>query len=400
MFQSQAKPSTSTTPEAEKTAASLTESSLKADLESRLNNEYASEVRDTIQAILASLADSQAAPSSALASASVPSPPSGSSKGKEKASEKTVTPASSSENATSKDVIQALNEVHNIEAALSALESEFTFPSQLDFLMSHLTSDSHASDSETSATSHLAFTSRNHPVRFYEQALSSLLSQLDLVDSFGNDDLRLKRKQVVDRVEKALEELESEVEGRWRTRLANERKSFKVALADTETGTRASSDVQAETPSGTEPHRTVSDVPTPDVPSKSEEAVQTSAIAPESPESASDASSPQEESFIPVDAPSTDIVLADEPSLPSPAAEEGSPSEDTTDNYTNDMNDTASMPSLAESIATIRPTDSDASPVDTFLLPAYPPAESTKPKRLPSPERDVDAGSDWSEVEA
>jgi len=242
--------------------------------------------------------------------------------------------------------------------------------------------------------------------------LSSLLSQLDSVDSFGNDDLRLKRKQVVDRVEKALEELESEVEGRWRTRLANERKSFKVTVADTETASTASSDVQTETPSVMEPYTTVSDVPSPDVPSKSEEAVQTPAAVsvnvpavapPEFPESVTDASSPQEESFIPVDAPSTDIVVVDEPSLPSSAAEEGSPSEGTTDNYTNDTDDTAdtaSIPSLAESVATIRPTDSDTSPVDTFLLPAYPPAESTKPKRLPSPERDVDAGSDWSEVEA
>ena len=368
-------------------------SSLKEELESRLGNEYAAEVRDTIQAILASLSDSSPDPDP---SASTPSP-AGSSKGKEKAS----APVRSSENATSKDVIQSLDEVHNIEAAFSALETEFTFPSQLDFITSNLTADRNASDSGAPATSHLAYTSRNHSVRFYEQALGSLLTQLDSVDSFGNDDLRVKRKQVVDRVEKALGELETEVEGRWRARVAKELKSFKVTVTD----------AVSEAPTDTAPDATAEIVP-----SNTEEVIESPAAVPEdasapvqalafeeaiveAPAPTIDAST-SEESSDPVDMPSMDNISADESPAPLQAVEESTLPVTGSDIRANDPSDTSS---LSESTLTARPTDADVavSPVepDTFLLPAYP-AESPKLKRLPSPQHDVDVGSDWSEIEA
>jgi BAG domain len=369
------------------------ESSLKAELESRLGNEYASEVRDTIQAILASLSDSSPAPASAPTSASTPSP-AGSSKGKEKA----LAPVHSSENATSKDVIQSLDEVHNIEAAFSALETEFTFPSQLDFITSNLAPDRNTSDSEAPATSHLAYTSRNHPVRFYEQALGSLLTQLDSVDSFGNDDLRVKRKQVVDRVEKALEELETEVEGRWRTRVAKESKSFRVTVTD----------AVSEAPTVTAP-----DAAAEIVPFNTEEVIESPAAVPEdasasvqalASEEVIDALTP-EESSVSVDTPPTDNISADESSAPSQAVEVPVTGSDIHANDPTDPEptDTSSITSLVESTLTVRPTDTDVavSPVepDTFLLPAYP-AESPKLKGLPTPQHDVDVGSDWSEIEA
>lgn len=388
--QSQAKPSTSAASEAPKHATSV-ESSLKAELESRLGNEYASEVRDTIQAILASLSDS----SPTSASQSTPLPSSSESKGKEKASENMAAPIRSLENATSKDVMQALDEVHNIEAAFSALETEFIFPSQLDFLPSHLPPENHTSDSGASTTSHLAYTSRNHPVRFYEQALGSLLSQLDSVDSFGNEDLRLKRKHVVDKIEKALEELESEVEGRWRTRMAKELKSLKVTVTD---AIAMPSEAPAETINGTVAQPTIPNAAAQDVPPKTEKAVRSPpedasntapALSPDhsilvSPAPIQTPSTP--ESSVSVDTPSSDSTPADEPLLSTQAAEEASASV---------------TASLAESVATVKPSVA-ASPeaFDTFLLPAYPPADSPKPKRLPRPEHDVDAGSDWSEIEA
>ena len=327
-------------------------------------------------------------------SAAAPSSSAGSSKGKEKALGTTTTPARSLETATSKDVIQSLDEVRNIEAAFSALETDFCFPSQLDFLTSHLSSNSPtSSDSEASAISHLAYTSRNHPVRFYEQALGSLLSQLDLVDSLGNEDLRVKRKHVVDRVEKALEELESEVEGRWRTRVAKELKSFKVTATDAV----APSEALVETSDGTVSQTTLPDSTPRDAYPKAEDAVQ-SPVVPE------DTPAPRlKENSNPLDTPLTGTISIDKPFDSSQAEEETGALEDIATGNTSEISSSTAV--LAESAATIRPTNDAVSPaesevVDTFLLPASPPAESTKPKHLPSPERDVDAGSDWSEIEA
>ncbi|KAG6837900.1 hypothetical protein H0H93_013053 [Arthromyces matolae] len=228
----------------EKPLATNANGSLKQQLEARLNNEYHSEVRDTIQAIFESLRDAEdhhvTTPSNNTASVS-------SSKGKAKAKE-------SSESAnitapTSKNVVDSFNEVRSIEAAFSALESDFSFPASLDFIASHLIPGTpESSDSESSSIStHLAYTSRNHPIRFYEQALSALLTQLDSIESFGNEELRATRREVVSRVERALEELEKEVEGRFRTKLS------KVAKAPVET----SEDISAPAPSAS-PERTVS----------------------------------------------------------------------------------------------------------------------------------------------
>ncbi|KAG5729782.1 hypothetical protein E4T56_gene972 [Termitomyces sp. T112] len=198
--------------------------SLKEQLEARLNNEFHSEVRDTIQAIFESLRDADNHERSSRSNSSSTSW----NKGKAKADEPSTTTSVPTFNPTSKSVFDSFNEVRNIDAAFHTLEADFTFPATLDFISSHLVSDSPiSSDSESSsATAHLAYTSRNHPVRFYEQALSALLAQLDSIDSFGNDALRMTRKEVVTRVEKALEELEKEVEGRYRTRLAKEAKSL------------------------------------------------------------------------------------------------------------------------------------------------------------------------------
>jgi hypothetical protein len=51
-------------------------------------------------------------------------------------------------------------------------------------------------------------------VRYYEQALSALLTQLDAVESWGNEEVRKHRKELVGRVEGALEEVEREVQVR------------------------------------------------------------------------------------------------------------------------------------------------------------------------------------------
>ncbi|TFK36779.1 hypothetical protein BDQ12DRAFT_685871 [Crucibulum laeve] len=193
------------------------ELSLKDKLEARLDNEHATEIRDTIQAILASLMD--VAPHIIPQSSSWNNQPttSGSPKGKEREIPKT---SRSAAEATSKDVLDSVNHVHNIEAALRVLQSDFVFPSQLDFV-----STQPADNSSTNAISLLAYTSRNHPVRFYEQALNALLVQLDSVESFGNDEVRSQRKDAVEKVEIALQSLDQEVMGRWISKRAKDTKT-------------------------------------------------------------------------------------------------------------------------------------------------------------------------------
>ncbi|KAF9259621.1 hypothetical protein L218DRAFT_963505 [Marasmius fiardii PR-910] len=205
---------------------------LKEQLESRLNNDEAVEIRDTIQAILASLADAAAynaastssgnskpGTSSSTSSTSTSSP--SDSKGKGKAE----TSSDSSTEPTSNDVLKSMEAVHSIETAFRALQQDFVFPTQLDFTPTPSAAPSPVSsdtESSTPSITKLAYTSRNHPVRYYEQSLSGLLSQLDGVESFGNVEVRTMRKEVVARVEGALDELEREVDGRWKARVSKQ----------------------------------------------------------------------------------------------------------------------------------------------------------------------------------
>ncbi|KAF8868360.1 hypothetical protein CPB85DRAFT_1364666 [Mucidula mucida] len=177
--------------------------SLKEQLETRLASEETTEVKDTIQAIFNSLSD---ATISVPSSAPSPTP---SLKGKAKAE---FIPES-------EDLVVSLARINSIESAYRSLIDDFTFPSHLDFAPS---SSPASSDTEQSLSTKLAYTARNAPVRFHEQSLSGLLSQLDSIESFGDEGLRTKRKEVVGLVEAALEDLEREVEGRWRAKVAKD----------------------------------------------------------------------------------------------------------------------------------------------------------------------------------
>ncbi|KAJ7637659.1 hypothetical protein DFH06DRAFT_1218819 [Mycena polygramma] len=97
--------------------------------------------------------------------------------------------------------------VHKVARAFRALASEFVFPAQLDFA---------PSTSGGYAAAQLPYTPRNAPIRHYEHALNGLLAQLDAIDSEGDAAVRRQRKLVVGLVEKALEDLDRIVEGRWK----------------------------------------------------------------------------------------------------------------------------------------------------------------------------------------
>jgi hypothetical protein len=105
-----------------------------------------------------------------------------------------------------KDVASSTAEVQAIDASFAALSSEFVFPTQLDFSTSCTASPTRNGTAEESVMANLSYSTQNQPVRFYHQALSGLLARLDAVESFGDEGLRHGRKEVVGRVEGALDE--------------------------------------------------------------------------------------------------------------------------------------------------------------------------------------------------
>lgn len=184
------------------------EVTVKEQLERRLQGEYSNEVRDTILALLNSLSDTKFI-SGASRSSDLQTSIS-SDRRKAKAPEPDIEPVSS----ITVDVKNAMDRILEIESRFHVLENEFEFPKKLEFNSQVSTS---AAPQSSPITSKLAYTATNQPIRYYEQALSSLLMQLDSTESSGNAELRNKRKDVVRRVETALEDLEQRVEARWKT---------------------------------------------------------------------------------------------------------------------------------------------------------------------------------------
>ena len=90
--------------------------------------------------------------------------------------------------------VSPLTSIRAVRTQFSALESEFKFPTILDF--DH---------------SEPVVTSNNAPVRAYELALNGLLKRLDAIESDGNEEVRDVRREVVREVERALEEVERKV---------------------------------------------------------------------------------------------------------------------------------------------------------------------------------------------
>ncbi|KAF5338477.1 hypothetical protein D9611_013303 [Ephemerocybe angulata] len=261
------KPAASTSP---KLAA---EGSLIEQLKSRYEKEGEdAEVRDTIQAVFNSLLlnhvkqqpASSSAPTSSAAASSSGAPKqqatqetaiadtinttTGNVNTKGKGKARAASPEGSAP-ASSADITAALERVSRIETTFQRLAADFTFPSHLDFISPKPTTpsstDGYESDSASSTTSsagsgstfpHLAFTARNHTVRYYEQTLSALLQELDLVESRGSEEVRRRRRAVVGLVEEAIGEVEGEVEGRWRSWSAKQEAKVDEEKEKNETG--------------------------------------------------------------------------------------------------------------------------------------------------------------------
>ncbi|CAE6509049.1 unnamed protein product [Rhizoctonia solani] len=91
--------------------------------------------------------------------------------------------------------------VQSILSSLATLQSEFTFPAQLDFLP---------------GSSKLAYTPNNAPLHGYEHALTGLLTRLDAVESYGDEGVRRARKEAVKTIEKELERLDKMKAEAWK----------------------------------------------------------------------------------------------------------------------------------------------------------------------------------------
>ncbi len=147
----------------------------------------------------------------------------------------------------------SLGTIKRIEDSLHELTSSFVFPTELDFTLSPPATPTTVHPSLPTTTSRpaspspsvsdgesqfeLAYTPRNKPVRAYEHALNGLLSKLDEVESFGDEEVRGRRKEVVESVENALRDVERRVEESRERALGTEVKPAEVADHDNATET-------------------------------------------------------------------------------------------------------------------------------------------------------------------
>ncbi|KAI4521378.1 hypothetical protein K525DRAFT_256669 [Schizophyllum commune Loenen D] len=236
---SSAQPSSSAAPSAQPSTSSPFDplAPLRAQLASRLNTEEEAEIRDTMHAIMLSLQDqeekikAESAGAGAGAAGSSGSSPGNKvdtsnkpditvdttqAKGKGRASpEPPRTP-------TSQDIAASLNTVRNIDAAFSALAGDFAWPSGLDFTPVSSreaspvrSSGDAASPSSTSAEDDTASVTSSTSSPLSKLAYTARNQPLDAVESWGSEEVRRVRREVVGRVGRALEEVEGEVEGRW-----------------------------------------------------------------------------------------------------------------------------------------------------------------------------------------
>jgi hypothetical protein len=104
--------------------------------------------------------------------------------------------------------VRSLETIGSIETSFRMLENDFSMPRNLDFTPP----DSPLEPSTPTGSLKLEYTSANAPIHNYTPALTELLSQLDAIESHGSDQLRARRKEVVEIVERALENVENSVE--------------------------------------------------------------------------------------------------------------------------------------------------------------------------------------------
>jgi len=119
---------------------------------------------------------------------------------------------------------RSLLAIHSLESQFQTLKKSFVFPSSIDFRSSSCPDGvltvpiEHSSSgtwndmsSEGDLDIRLAYTPRNHALHVYTDSMDKLLMKLDGVESWGDEEVRKRRRDVV----KAIEEEANSVERQW-----------------------------------------------------------------------------------------------------------------------------------------------------------------------------------------
>ncbi|EUC57829.1 BAG domain protein [Rhizoctonia solani AG-3 Rhs1AP] len=102
----------------------------------------------------------------------------------------------------------SLNSIAMLQGKYESIRSGFTFPSELAFAPTNRITPASAPS--------LLYSPVNAPVHAYENALTTLLTELDAVESFGDEHIRDVRRSLVKSVEAELEALEEKKREMWR----------------------------------------------------------------------------------------------------------------------------------------------------------------------------------------
>jgi len=119
----------------------------------------------------------------------------------------------------------AVTSIRGIEERFVNLTYDFKFPSSPDF-----PDPSTLGTSPLTAVPELLHTHANQPIHAYETALVGLLTELDAVDSAGDDEVRHARKEVVNRIERELEKVETLKNEAWQRVISSVLKEFAKAV--------------------------------------------------------------------------------------------------------------------------------------------------------------------------
>ncbi|KAK0212701.1 hypothetical protein DFS33DRAFT_57355 [Desarmillaria ectypa] len=145
---------------------------------------------------------------------------------------------SSSESNEAKLVQKSLDTIQTIQKKFEELKTTFTWPSHVDFeLNGEVVSVSTGGSSERRFTPpKLAYTNRNTPLHAYNESLSRLLVQLDAVESWGEQEVRERRKHVVSMVETEAARVERGWNTMWEGKSVNAEEEEEVIDIITKVG--------------------------------------------------------------------------------------------------------------------------------------------------------------------
>ncbi|PBK74400.1 hypothetical protein ARMSODRAFT_952035 [Armillaria solidipes] len=135
-------------------------------------------------------------------------------------------------------VQKSLATIQTVQKKFEDVKTTFAWPTHIDFeLNGEVISVSTDGSSEPRLTPpKLAYTNRNTPLHTYNESLNRLLVQLDAVESWGEQDVRERRKHVVSMVEAEAAKVERGWKAVWEGKSVNAEEEEEVIDIVTEAG--------------------------------------------------------------------------------------------------------------------------------------------------------------------